>query len=59
VLLSGNIPLKTQVASVQIAGQIESDNTAGAAAVATVLLVTALLVMILLSVLQRWARRRG
>ena len=29
VLLSGNIPLKTQVASVQIAGQIESDNTAG------------------------------
>jgi len=27
--------------------------------VATVLLVTALLVMILLSVLQRWARRRG
>jgi sulfate transport system permease protein len=59
VLLSGNIPLKTQVASVQIAGQIESDNTAGAAAVATVLLVTALLVMIALTLLQRWARRRG
>ncbi len=46
MLISGNIPLKTQVASVQIAGQIESDNTAGAAAVATVLLVTALLVMV-------------
>ena len=59
VLLSGNIPLKTQVASVQIAGQIESDNTAGAAAVATVLLVTALVVMVTLGLLQRWASRRG
>ena len=59
VLISGNIPLKTQVASVQIAGQIESDNTAGAAAVATVLLLTALVVMLGLNVLQRWAKRRG
>ena len=38
VLIAGNIPFKTQVASVFIFGQIESDNTTGAAAVSVVLL---------------------
>ena len=33
VLISGNLPFKTEVASVFIYGQIESDNTSGAAAV--------------------------
>ena len=59
VLISGNIPLKTQVASVQIFGQIEGDNTAAAAAVSTVLLVVALVVLLLMSLVQRWAGRRG
>jgi sulfate transport system permease protein len=59
VLISGNIPLKTQVASVQIYGQIESDNTAAAAAVSTVLLGVALVVLLLMSLVQRWAGRRG
>ena len=35
VLISGNIPFKTQVAAVHIFSQIESDNTTGAAAVST------------------------
>jgi sulfate/thiosulfate transport system permease protein len=47
------------VASVQIFGQVESDNTPGAAAVSTVLLAVALLVLAGMSVVQRWARRRG
>jgi sulfate transport system permease protein len=59
VLISGNIPLKTQVASVQIYGQIEGDNTAGAAAVSTVLLVVALVVLLLMSLVRRAAGRRG
>jgi sulfate transport system permease protein len=59
VLISGNLPFKTQVAAVHIFGQIETDNTTGAAAVATVLLVVALLVLVGLDVLQRWAARRG
>jgi sulfate transport system permease protein len=58
VLISGNIPLKTQVASVQIFGQIEGDNTPAAAAVSTVLLVVALVVLLLMSLVQRWAGRR-
>jgi len=37
VLISGNIPFKTEVASVFLFGQVESDNTAGAAAVSVVL----------------------
>lgn len=59
VLISGNLPFETQVAAVHIFGQIETDNTTGAAAVATVLLVVALLVLVGLDVLQRWAARRA
>ena len=59
VLISGNLPFKTQVAAVHIFGQIETDNTTGAAAVATVLLAVALIVMVGLDLLQRWAARRA
>jgi sulfate transport system permease protein len=59
VLISGNIPFQTQVASVHIYNQIQSDNTVGAAAVATVLLVVALLVLVALTAAQRWVARRG
>ncbi len=59
VLISGNLPFKTQVAAVHIFGQIETDNTTGAAAVATVLLVVALVVLFGLDLLQRWAARRA
>ena len=59
VLISGNLPFKTQVASVQIFGQIESDNTTGAAAVSTVLLLVALVTLLILDVVQRWGARHG
>ncbi|HUQ63641.1 MAG TPA: sulfate ABC transporter permease subunit CysT [Acidimicrobiales bacterium] len=59
VLISGNLPFKTQVAAVHIFGQIETDNTTGAAAVATVLLFIALLVLLALDLLQRWVARRA
>jgi sulfate/thiosulfate transport system permease protein len=59
VLISGNIPMQTQVAAVNIYQQIQSDNTTGAAAVSTVLLVVALVALVLLSLLQRWGSRRG
>ena len=59
VLISGNLPFKTQVASVYIFGQIETDNTVGAAAVATVLLLIALVVLLGLDLLQRWAARHA
>lgn len=59
VLISGNLPFRTQVAAVHIFGQIEADNSTGAAAVATVLLVIALGVLVGLDVLQRWASRHA
>jgi sulfate transport system permease protein len=59
VLISGNLPFKTQVAAVNIFGQIESDNTTGAAAVSTVLLVVALVALLTLDLLQRWGSRRA
>ena len=59
VLISGNLPFETQVAAVHIFGQIETDNTTGAAAVATVLLAVALVVLVALDVLQRRVVRRG
>lgn len=59
VLISGNLPFKTQVAAVQIFGQIEANNLSGAAAVATVLLIIALVVLVSLDVLQAWAARRA
>jgi sulfate transport system permease protein len=59
VLISGNLPFKTQVASVQIFGQIESDNVVAAAAISTALLVVSLVVLVGIDLLQRWGVRRG
>ena len=55
VLVSGNIPFKTEVASVFLFGRIESDNTAGAAAVSVVLLVLSFLLLLFVS----WVSTRG
>ena len=59
VLISGNVPFSTQVSAVHIFSQIETDNTTGAAAEATVLLVLALFVIAALDLVQRWGLRRG
>jgi sulfate transport system permease protein len=59
VLLSGNLPNRTEVASVRILAYIENGNNAAAAAIATLLLAIALVVIVLLDVLQRRVARRG
>ena len=58
VIVAGNIPMRTQVASVYIYGEIESDNPQGALGVSVVLLAGSFLVLILLSLLQRIGRSR-
>jgi sulfate transport system permease protein len=45
VLISGNLPFKTEVGAVFIFNQVENDNVSGAAAVSVVLLVCALAVL--------------
>lgn len=59
VLLSGNLPLKTEVASVRILTYIENGNEAAAASVATVLLLVALAAIALLQILSTRVARRG
>ena len=59
VLLSGNLPFTSEVASVRILGAIENDNAEGAAAIAAVLLVISLAVIVVLDVIQRRVARRG
>ena len=57
VLISGNIPFETQVASVHIFSQIESDNVTGAAAVSVVLLTLSLLMILSINAVQAWGTR--
>lgn len=59
VLLSGNLPFHTEVASVRVLTYIENGNEAAAAAVATIMLAVALLVIVLLDIVQRRVARRG
>jgi sulfate transport system permease protein len=59
VLISGNIPFKTEVASVAIYNQIQSDDTTNAAAVSTLLLAVALVVLLVVDIAQRLAANRG
>ncbi|MCW2984667.1 MAG: cysT [Conexibacter sp.] len=57
VLLSGNKPFDTQVSSVFIFKQIESDNATGAAAVSVVLLGISLAMLIALRFVEYWGSR--
>jgi sulfate transport system permease protein len=57
VLISGNIPYETEVASVYIFGQIESDNVTGAAAVSVFLLAISFAALLGIGAIRRWATR--
>ncbi len=54
VLITGNLPFKTEVGSVYVFGQIQNENLPAAAAVSVVLLLVALVVLGALTLLSRW-----
>ena len=54
VLISGNLPFKTEVSSVYVFGQLQSDNAGGAAAVSVLLLGISLGVLLLIGAFRRW-----
>ena len=58
VLLSGNLPHRTEVTSVRVMSYLEGGDTAAAASVATILLVVALLAIVALDVIARRVARR-
>ena len=57
VLLSGNLPFKTEVASVYIFGQLNADNVNGAAALSLELLGISFVVLLGIGALRRWSTR--
>ena len=57
VLISGNLPYKTEVGSVFIFGQLESGNVAGAAAVSVVLLVISFGILLAIGGVRRLVTR--
>jgi sulfate transport system permease protein len=58
VLLSGNLPNRTEVVSVRVLTHIENGDLASASAIATGMLVIALSVIVVLDVIQRRVARR-
>ena len=57
VFISGNMPMKTEIAPLLIATKLEQYDYAGATAIATVMLGASFLLLFGINLLQRWARR--
>ena len=57
VLISGNIPFQTEVSSVFVFSQIESDDVTGAAAVSVLLLVISFVVLLAIGAFRRYSTR--
>jgi sulfate transport system permease protein len=57
VLISGNLPYKTEVASVFVLGRIESGDSVGAAAVAVVLLGASFVLLLAIGALRFYVTR--
>lgn len=59
IIVAGNIPFKTQVASVYIYGEIESSNIQSALGTAVVLLLSSFIVLLFLNLMQKWSHKYG
>jgi sulfate transport system permease protein len=57
VLVSGNLPFKTEVASLYVYSRLNSGDTTGAAALSVLLLAISLGVLLLIGGVRRWATR--
>ena len=59
VFISGNLPFKTEIATLLIMTKLEQYDYAGAPAIASVMLVVSFVLLLGINALQAWARRRG
>jgi sulfate/thiosulfate transport system permease protein len=57
VLIAGNIPFKTEVASLYVFQHINSDDAAGASALAVLMLAISFALLLAIGALRRWATR--
>jgi sulfate/thiosulfate transport system permease protein len=58
VFISGNLPMRTEIAPLLIVTELEQYNYAAATAIAAVLLVTSFAMLLGINALQRWGQRR-
>jgi sulfate transport system permease protein len=58
VFISGNLPMRTEIAPLLIVTQLEQYDYAAATAIAAVLLVTSFALLVAINALQRWGVRR-
>lgn len=59
VFISGNLPMKTEIAPLLIISKLEQYNYAGATAIALVMLAASFLMLLVINVLQWWGTRRN
>ncbi len=59
VFISGNMPMRTEIASLLIITKLEQYDTAGASAIAVVMLLASFLLLLAINVLQWWSARRA
>ncbi len=57
VFISGNMPLRTEIAPLLIVTKLEQYDYAGAAAIAAIMLVASFLLLLIINVLQWWSAR--
>lgn len=59
VFISGNMPMKTEIAPLLIMAKLEQFDYAGATAVALLLLFVSFILLLIINSLQRWSRKAG
>ena len=59
VSISGNMPMKTEIAPLLIMAKLEQFDYAGATAVALLLLLISFILLLIINSLQRWSRKAG
>ena len=58
IFIAGNMPFETEISPLLIVTQLEEYDYAGAAAIATVMLLVSFAMLLVLNLLQHWQRRR-
>ena len=59
IFISGNMPMRTEIAPLLIVTKLEQYDYAGATAIGVALLVVSFLLLLIINLLQWWSRRRG
>jgi sulfate transport system permease protein len=57
IFIAGNMPMRSEIAPLLIVTKLEQYDYAGAAAIAVVMLLASFIMLLVINMLQRWARR--